>query len=144
MPPRLLSLLLRCVHLSFHTRPRAPTCAPRGRVKCGTNSAEVESMTSAMSVAMSLMKVPSRIGGSAFAIVFATWNRRLGSVINRLRSVSFGVSLVLSLFLRFGADLRGMRTLAHTRLSSGSGASKGTQRTLTQRISRRSACFVKI
>ena len=66
-------------------------------------------MTSTMSVAMSLMRVPSGIGGSASIIALATWHRRLGSVINRLRSASFGVSLVLSLFLRFGADLRGTR-----------------------------------
>ena len=42
------------------------------------------------------------------------WNhrthRRFGSVINRLRSVVFGVSLVMSLFLQFGADVRGVRT----------------------------------
>ena len=71
-------------------------------------------MTSVMSVAMSLMQVPPGIGGSASAIAFATWHRRFGSVINRLRSAVFGVSLVLSLFLRFGADLRGMRTFAYT------------------------------
>ena len=91
-------------------------CAPRGRLERGTISAAVESMTSAMLVAMSPMLVPSGIGGSASTIAFATWHRRFGSVINRLRSASFGVSLVLSLFLRFGADLRGMRTLAYTRL----------------------------
>ena len=73
-------------------------------------------MTLAMSVAMSLMQVPSGIGGSASTIAFATWNRRFGSVINRLRSASFGVSLVLPLFLQFGAELRGMRTFAYTRL----------------------------
>ena len=68
-------------------------CAPRGCLERGTNSAGVESMTSAMSVAMSLMQVPSGIGGSASTIAFATWHRRFGSVINRLRSASFGVSL---------------------------------------------------
>ena len=73
-------------------------------------------MTSVMSVAMSLMQVPSGIGDSASTIAFATWNRRFGSVINRLRSASFGVFLVMSLFLRFDADLRGMRTFAYTRL----------------------------
>ena len=73
-------------------------------------------MTSAISVAMSLMQVPSGIGGSASTIGFATWHRRFGSVINRLRSANFGVSLVLSLFLRFGADLRGILTLAYTKL----------------------------
>ena len=62
------------------------------------------------------MQVPSGIGGGASTIAFATWNRRFGSVINRLRSASFGVSLVLSLFLRFGADLCGMRTFAYTGL----------------------------
>ena len=54
------------------------------------------------------MQVPSGIGGSASTIAFATWNRRFGSVIKRLRSASFGGSLVMSLFLRFDADLRGM------------------------------------
>ena len=65
-------------------------------------------MTSAMSVAMSLIQVPSGIGGSASITVFAAWHQRLGSVINHLRSASFGVSLVLFLFLWFGADLRVM------------------------------------
>ena len=73
-------------------------------------------MTSAMSVVISPMQVPSRIGGSAATIAYATWHRRFASAINRLRSTVFGVSLVLSLFLRFGADLRGMRTFAYTRL----------------------------
>ena len=69
-----------------------------------------------MSVAMPLMQVPSGIGGSAATIAFATWHRRFGSVINRLRSASFGVSLVLSLFFRFGANLRGIGTFGYTKL----------------------------
>ena len=73
-------------------------------------------MKSAMSVAMSLMQVPSGIGGSASTIAFANWHRRFGSVINRLRSAGFGVSVVLSFFLRFGADLGGMRSFAYLRL----------------------------
>ena len=73
-------------------------------------------MTSAISVAMSLMQVPSGIGGSAATIAFATWHRRFGSAINRLRLAVFGVSLVLSLVLRFGADMRGMRIFAHMRM----------------------------
>ena len=101
---------------SFTPGPAHQPCAPRGRLERGTNLAAVESMTSAMSVAMSLMQVPSGIGGRASTIAFAIWNRKLGSVINRLRSASFGVSLVLSVFLRFGADLRGMRTFAYSRL----------------------------
>ena len=68
--------------------------------------------TSAMSVAMSLMRVPSRIGDSAATIAFESWGRRFGSDINRLRSASFGVPLVQFRFLRFGADLRGMRTFS--------------------------------
>ena len=107
----LLASSLRC-HAAFISAstpgPADQPCAPRGRVERGTNSAAVESMTSAMSVAMLLMQVPSGIGGSASTIAFATWHRRFGSVINRLRSASFGVSLVLSLVLRFGADPRGM------------------------------------
>ena len=71
-------------------------------------------MTSVVSVAMLLMQVPSGIGGSSSTIaIFVSWNRRFGSVINRLRSASLGLSLVLSLFLRFGADLRGMRAFAY-------------------------------
>ena len=96
--------------------PAHQPCALRGRLERGTNSAAVESITSAMSVAMSLMQVTSGIGGSASTIVFATWHRRFESVINRLRLASFGVSLALSLFLRFGVDLRGMRTFAYMRL----------------------------
>ena len=105
-------------------------CAPRGRLERGTNPAAVESMTSAMSVAMSLIQVLSGIGGSASNIAFATWYRRFGSVVNLLRSASFRVSLVLSLFLRFGTDLRGMRTFAYTILWSDSGTSKGGRWTL--------------
>ena len=109
-----------CCHAAFISvftpRPAHQPCAPRGRLERGTNSAAVESTTSAMSVTMSLIHVPSGVGGSASIIAFATWNRRFEPVINRLRSASFGVFLILSLFLRFGADLRGMRTLAYTRL----------------------------
>ena len=109
-----------CCHDAFISAstpgPAHQPCAPRSRLERGTNSAAGESMTSAMSVAMSPIQVPSGIGGSASTIAFATWHRRFGSVINRSRSASFGVSLVLSLFLRFGADLRGMRTFAYTRL----------------------------
>ena len=111
VPPRLLSLLPCCVYLKLHSGPRAPTlCSARAfRVRYQFGPSPVESITLAMSVALSLMQVSSRIGFSASTIAFATWHRRFGSVINRLRSTSFGVSLVLSLFLRFGADLRGMQ-----------------------------------
>ena len=115
----LLASSLYC-HAAFPSAstpgPAHQTCAPRGRLERDTNSATVESMKSAMSVAMSLIQVPSGIGGSASTVASATWHRRFGSVINRLRSASLGVSLVLSLFLRFGANLRGMRTSAYTRL----------------------------
>ena len=40
--------------------PAHQPCAPRGHLERGTNSAAVESMTSAMSVAMSSMQVPHR------------------------------------------------------------------------------------
>ena len=100
-----------CSHAAFISAstpgPAYQPCAPRGRLERGANSAAVESMTSAMSVAMSLMQIPSGIGGSASTLAFATWHRRFESVINRLRSASFGEFLVLSLFLQFGADLRG-------------------------------------
>ena len=111
------SLCCHAVFISASTPgPTHQPCAPRGRLERGANSAAVESMTSAMSVAMSLMQVPSEIGGSAVTIAFATWHPRFGSAINRLRSAVFGVSLELFLFLRFGADLRRMRTFAYTRL----------------------------
>ena len=45
-------------------------CGPRGRLERGTNSTGMESMTSAMSVAMSPMQVPSGIDESASIIVF--------------------------------------------------------------------------
>ena len=110
--------------------PAYQPCAPRGRLERGTNSAAVESMTSAMSVAMSLIQVLSGIGGSLSNIAFATWYRRFGSVVNHLRSASFRVSLVISLFLRFGTDLCGMRTFTYTILWSDSGTSKGGRRRL--------------
>ena len=97
-------------------RPAHQPCAPRGCLERGTSSAAVESMASAMPLVMSLMQVPSGIGGSATTIAFATWHRRFGSAINRLRSAVFGVSLVLPLLLRVGSDLRGIRTFAYTRL----------------------------
>ena len=118
-----------CCHAAFISvstpGPAHQPCAPRGRLERGTNSAAVESMMSVMSVAMSLMQVPSGIGGCASTITFATWHGRFGPVTNCLRSASFGGSFVLAIFLRFGADVRGMRTFAYTRLSSDSGASKG-------------------
>ena len=65
-----------CCHAAFISAstpgPAHQPCAPRGRLERGTNSAAVESMTSAMSVAMSLMQVPSGIGGSAPNIAFAS------------------------------------------------------------------------
>ena len=121
-----------CCHAAFISAftpsPAHQRCAPRGRLKCGVSSTAVESMTSAMSVAMSLMQVHRGLV-VVVTIAFATWHRRFGSAINRLRSAVFGVSLVLSLFLRFGEDLRGMQTFAYTRLLSDSGASKGVRRT---------------
>ena len=73
-------------------------------------------MRSAMSVAMALTQVRSGIGSSAVTIAFTTWHQRFGSAINRLRSAVFGVFWILSLSLRFSADLRGMRTFVYTRL----------------------------
>ena len=106
------------VHLSLHTGPRAPTlCSARALGERGASSAAVESMASAMSVAMSLMQVPLGIGGKCV-------NHRVRNLASkvrvshqpRLRSAVYVVSVVLSLFLRFGADLRGTRTFAYTRL----------------------------
>ena len=136
-----------CCHAAFITAstsgPAHQLCATRRSLECGTNSTAVESMTSAISVAISLMQVPSGSGGSATTIAFGVWHRRFRSAINCVRSIVFGVSLVLSLFLLFGADLRGMRTFAYTRLRSDSGDSK-EGRALTQRINRRLACFVRV
>ena len=57
-----------CCHAAFISAstpgPAHQPYAPRGRLERGTNSAAVESMTSAMSVAMSPMPVPSGIGVS--------------------------------------------------------------------------------
>ena len=63
-------------------------CAPRGRLKRDAGSAAVESMTSAMSVTMSVMQVPSGIGGSAATIAFASWHRGSDQPpeVGRLRS----------------------------------------------------------
>ena len=47
------------------------SCPPRGRLERGDSSAVVESMTSPISVAMSLMQVSSGIGDCAAIIVFA-------------------------------------------------------------------------
>ena len=93
--------------------------------KHGTISAAVENMMSAMSVAMSLMQLPLGNGGCASTIAFATWHRKFGSVINHQRLSSFGVSLVLSLFLRFGTDLSEIRTFAYTRLRPNFDVSRG-------------------
>ena len=96
--------------------PTHQPCGPRGRLERGASSAAGESMTPAMSVALFLVQVSSGIGSSVAIIAFATWHRRFRSTINCLRSAVSGASLVLSLFLRFGAGLRGMRTFAYTRL----------------------------
>ena len=90
MPPRSLSLLPCCIHLCLRTGLAHQPCAPRGCLERGTNLAAVENITSAMSMVMSLMQVPSGIGGSAVTIALTTWHRRFGSAINRLRSAVFG------------------------------------------------------
>ena len=92
-------------HAAFIPIP-TPGPAQNGRSERGASSAAVESMTAAMSVATSLMQVPSGIGGHATTIVFATWYRRFGPAINHLRSAVSGVSLALSLFVRFVALMR--------------------------------------
>ena len=72
---RLFASSLRC-HAAFISvstpGPAYQPCAPHGWLERGTNLAAVESMTSAMSAAMSLMQVPSGVGGSASTIAFAT------------------------------------------------------------------------
>ena len=87
-----------CGHAAFISAstpgPAHQPCAPRGRLERRASSAPVESMTSAMSIAMSLMQVPSEIGDSTAIIAFATWHWRFGSAINRLRSAVFGVSFL--------------------------------------------------
>ena len=67
----LLASSLCCHAASISASTPGPTHQPRalrGRLKRGASSAAVESMISAMAVAMSLMKVPSGIGGSAATI----------------------------------------------------------------------------
>ena len=54
----------------------------------------VESMTSAISVAMLLIQVPLRVDGSAVIIAFAACYRGFESVTNRRRSAVLGVSFV--------------------------------------------------
>ena len=58
-----------CCHAEFISistlGPAHQQYAPRGRLERGTNSAIVKSMTSAMSLAMPLMQVPSEFGSSA-------------------------------------------------------------------------------
>ena len=107
-----------CCHAAFISAftpgPAHQPRAPRRRLERSINSAAVAGMTSAISVAMSLIQVPSGIGGSVATSAFTPWPRRFESVIDRLRSVSFVVSLVLSLFLQFVEDLRGMRPFAYT------------------------------
>ena len=65
-----------CCHATSITAsapgPAHQLCATRWRLERGTNSATMESMTSAMLVGMSLTQVPSGIGGSASTIAFAT------------------------------------------------------------------------
>ena len=73
-------------------------------------------MTLVMTVVMSPMHMSSGMSGNVATMAFVTWHRRFRSVINRLRSAVFGISLVLSLFLQFGADLHGMQKFAYTRL----------------------------
>ena len=84
-----------------HRAPRTTPVLRAGAGERGASSVAVKNMTSAVSVTMSLMQVPSGIAGSAATIAFVTWYQRFGSATNRLRSAVFGVSLVLSLFLQF-------------------------------------------
>ena len=73
-------------------------------------------MTSVMTGLMLLIQVPLEIGDIAVTTEFITWHRRFGTGLNRPRSAVFEVFLVLSPFLRFGADLHGIRTFAYIRL----------------------------
>ena len=98
---------------------------------------------SVIPVAMLLMRLPSGIGDSV--ATFTTLHQRFGPAINRLRSAVLGVSKVLSppppVSYRptWDADFRVYEILVRF-----SDASKGGRRTLSQRISRRSAYFVRI
>ena len=71
-----------CCHAAFISAfaqgPAHEPCAPRRRLERGASSAAVESMTASVSVATSVVQVPSEIGESAAIIAFATWYRRLG------------------------------------------------------------------
>ena len=102
-----------CNAFSFHPRARAPS--PHGRLERGASLVAEESLTSTMSVAISLVQMPSRIGGNAATIAISTSQRTFGSATIYLGSVMFG-SLVLFIFLLFRADLHRMRTSAYTRL----------------------------
>ena len=139
--PRLLSLLPCCLHISLHARVRAPTLWSARALRARCNFCRNGNHKSAMPAAMSLMQVPLGMGDSAALIELATWRRRSGSAINRCRSTVFRVALVLSsclvrTFLGYG--------LSRTRLWSDSADSRGGDRTLTQRTSRRPACFVRM
>ena len=143
MPTHLLSLLPCCVHLSLHTGYLAPIlCSARAlktRYQFGRSGKH-----NVGHVGGALTQVSSGICGSAVTIVLAALYRRFGPAIIHLRSAGSGVSSLLSLFLRFGADLRGMQTFPHARLWFDYGASREGRRTLMQRISPRSACFVRL
>ena len=69
-----------CFHAAFISAstpgPTHQPCASCGRLEFGASSAAVESMASAMSLAMSLMQLSSEIGGSVATITFATWHLR--------------------------------------------------------------------
>ena len=128
MPPRLLASSL-CCHAAFIS-----VSTPDSRANPVLRAACLE-----WQFGRSRKHDVGHIGSNIFgagAIAFETWHRRFGSAINHLR-------FTLSHFLRFGVDLREMRTFAYTRLGSDSGPSKGGQRTLTQRFSSQSACFIR-
>lgn len=102
----------------------------------GAISAEMESITSALPGAMSLLRVPLGASDSSAYIALASWRQSSVSAISRLRSVTHRVALVLSLNL-FGVGLLRMRTLVYWRFEFDSIDSKEGDHVLTQHTRQR-------
>ena len=81
-----------CCHAAFISAstpgPARQPCAPRGRLEHGTSSAAVESMTSAISVAMSLVQVPlEKAWGRMFEELIDESDSKMDELAGEMRDI---------------------------------------------------------
>ena len=110
MPFRLLSLLPYYVHLSLYHRTGETTLCS-ARCQFGHNGKHDVGLVEGYGT-----DDADTLRNRVVVIAFAS-HRKFGPTIHRLGGAVFEASLLLQLFLRFSADLSGMRTFEYTKLT---------------------------